>query len=241
MMAAFAHEDRVTELLSWLGGASTATVPGPGPISVAGVAPGSSAEPWLLGSSPVSALLAGRLGLPYCFAAFVNPAAARLSLDAYRSTFQPRPGDAGPEAPRTMLAVNLCCADTDLEADRLRASVEQFYDEDQAPGTPRPPLLDPEAAVARLGAVPPPTPPDGGQWPRHLSGGPARAASLLERLVEETGADEVMVQDLIARPEDRRRSYELLARVMEPALLGAAPETPPRSTVGDPSQRAPAR
>ena len=35
----------------------------------------------------------------------------------------------------------------------------------------------------------------------------------LEQMVAESGADEVVVQDLIADPVDRRRSHELLAQV----------------------------
>ena len=34
-------------------------------------------EPWLLGSSPQSALWAAELGLPYSFADFINPQGAR--------------------------------------------------------------------------------------------------------------------------------------------------------------------
>jgi alkanesulfonate monooxygenase SsuD/methylene tetrahydromethanopterin reductase-like flavin-dependent oxidoreductase (luciferase family) len=191
---------------------STGLLP-PG-VCVGSLEPAAAAEPWLLGSSPTSALLAARLGLRYCFAAFIDPAAAKVALDAYRMAFRPRPDGLGPEDPRSMLAVHLCCADTAGEADRLRASVEAFYSEDQAPGSLRRPLLDPDAAVARLGGVPAPTDPDRGRWPRHLSGGPSRARNLLERLVAETGVDEVMVQDLVADPVDRRRSYELLAGAM---------------------------
>ena len=37
-------------------------------------------EPWLLGSSPQSAVWAGEMGLPYSFADFINPQGAALSL-----------------------------------------------------------------------------------------------------------------------------------------------------------------
>jgi luciferase family oxidoreductase group 1 len=214
MMAAFLHEDRVTELRAWLAGDGGSVRPG---VSIGTGAP--APEPWLLGSSITSALLAGRLGLRYCFAAFIDPAAARAALDTYRASFQPHPGG-GLEAPWAMLAVHLCCADTDTAADRLRSSVELFYGEDHAPATLRRPLLGPDEAVAVLGAVPEPTVPAPGPWPRHLSGGPARSREWLERLVADSGADEVIVQDLIAHPDDRRRSYQLLA---ETAALVPSP------------------
>ena len=33
-------------------------------------------EPWILGATPVSAFVAARFGMRYCFAAFLNPAEA---------------------------------------------------------------------------------------------------------------------------------------------------------------------
>ena len=111
-----------------------------------------------------------------------------------------------------MLAVNACCAETDSEADRLRASVEAFY---LTGDVDRRPLLSVDDAVAALGGVPEPTEVEHGVWPRHLSGEPGRLASMLEQLATEAGADEVMVQDLVADPVDRIRSYQLLAAAFE--------------------------
>ncbi len=42
--------------------------------------------PWLLGSSPQSAIWAGELGLPYAFADFINPAGAEIA-SLYRERF----------------------------------------------------------------------------------------------------------------------------------------------------------
>lgn len=43
-------------------------------------------QPWLLGSSPQSAIWAGELGLPYSFADFINPNGAAIAAD-YRTRF----------------------------------------------------------------------------------------------------------------------------------------------------------
>ena len=43
-------------------------------------------EPWLLGSSPQSAVWAGELGLPYSFADFINPEGAAIAA-LYREKF----------------------------------------------------------------------------------------------------------------------------------------------------------
>jgi len=44
--------------------------------------------PWVLGSSPASAAIAGELGLRYCFAAFIRPQFAEYAFEDYRESFQ---------------------------------------------------------------------------------------------------------------------------------------------------------
>ena len=48
-------------------------------------------EPWLLGSSPQSAIWAGELGLPYAFADFINPAGAEIAALYRRALRRRRP------------------------------------------------------------------------------------------------------------------------------------------------------
>ncbi|MDN5895288.1 hypothetical protein BSP109_02149 [Brevibacterium sp. Mu109] len=50
-----------------------------------------------------------------------------------------------------------------------------------------------------------------GQWPRFVAGGPEQVRATLEQMLDESGADELMVQDMIADPADRRHSHKLLA------------------------------
>ena len=49
-------------------------------------------EPWLLGSSPQSALWAAELGLPYAFADFINPSGARDRRRLPRAASSPPSG-----------------------------------------------------------------------------------------------------------------------------------------------------
>src|SRR5690606_25063370 len=65
-------------------------VPGPGQDRQNGI-PRSFDRPgvWLLGSSGYSAQLAGRMGLPYAFAAQLAPEDLLMALDLYRENFQP--------------------------------------------------------------------------------------------------------------------------------------------------------
>src|SRR4051794_35968767 len=64
---------------------------------LAAVLPGrpETPEPWLLGSSPQSAIWAGQLGLPYAFADFINPDGAEIAA-LYRERFTPSPTLAEP-------------------------------------------------------------------------------------------------------------------------------------------------
>src|SRR3954464_1103497 len=75
-------------------------------------------EPWLLGSSPQSAIWAAQLGLPYAFADFINPGGAEIAR-TYREHFEEGGRTA---APYTIVAAWVLCADTPEEAYRLAAS-----------------------------------------------------------------------------------------------------------------------
>ena len=74
-------------------------------------------DPWLLGSSPQSAVWAGQLGLPYAFADFINADGAPITA-RYREEFQP--GGRLP-APRTAVAVWALAAEDGDAAWRLAA------------------------------------------------------------------------------------------------------------------------
>ena len=60
--------------------------------------------PWLLGSSPQSAIWAGELALPYAFADFINSEGADIAK-LYRERFEPA---RDLQAPRTAVAVGRC-------------------------------------------------------------------------------------------------------------------------------------
>ena len=70
-------------------------------------------EPWLLGSSPQSAIWAAQLGLPYAFADFINRDGARIAARLPRRL---RPRACGCAAPRTAVARWALAAETEEEA-----------------------------------------------------------------------------------------------------------------------------
>lgn len=167
--------------------------------------------PWALGSSPSSAAIAGKLGLPYCFAAFIRPQHATRSFERYRDGFQSSRLAGGVDEPQGIVALNAVCAETDHEAARLRAVAEATYRRMRrgVVGT-RPSIKE---AVDELGGVPDPTPEtlDANEWPRAISGSPETLASLLDQLTDRVGVDEVMIQHVTGTHEQALRSHELLA------------------------------
>ena len=168
--------------------------------------------PWVLGSSPASGEIAGKLGLRYCFAGFIRPGFAERAVAAYREAFDPGALPGGPDEPTGMLAINAVAAETDEAAARRRAPAEATYQRmkrgDLGDSTPTV-----EAAIDELSGIPEPTPArlDADELPRSISGAPETIAGLLEQLGDRLGVDEVMIQHTVPDHEDALASHALLA------------------------------
>jgi luciferase family oxidoreductase group 1 len=164
--------------------------------------------PWLLGSSPQSAIWAAELGLPYAFADFINPNGAEIAA-IYRERFQPA---RELQAPRTAVAAWVLCAPTDAEADHLAASSRMTLRLlRRGRLIPVPP---PEKAIEFLrGEGRPVT----GDLPgrRGIIGSPEKVRAGIESLAAEYGAEEVIVVTITHDHEARRRSYQLIADAMD--------------------------
>jgi luciferase family oxidoreductase group 1 len=182
------------------------------------VTPESSGEPelWLLGSSAWSATAAGRLGLPYCFAHFINPSGTRLCVTRYRSQFEP---SQRLPAPKAVVAVGVVCAESDAEAELL-ASTYRAMGRRLRLGL-RGPLPAPEDALKELAEGPAAPGGQEGEWPRVVWGSPDRVRAKLEELAEALGLDEVMAVTITYDHAARVRSYELLAQA-----FALAPRSP---------------
>ncbi|MFM9607336.1 LLM class flavin-dependent oxidoreductase [Streptomyces niveiscabiei] len=166
---------------------------------------------WLLGASVSSAQAAARLGLPYAYAHFIAPAFTREALDVYRTAFAPGPDAA---APRPILSVVVCCAETDAEAERVYATHRLFHRR-MSQGDVR--LLPPaDLAVAEMGRPgPDPLAEESFEWPRYVVGSPERVRDQLTKMADATGAEELGVVSMIHDQRDRLRSYRLLAEAFE--------------------------
>jgi luciferase family oxidoreductase group 1 len=157
-------------------------------------------EPWLLGSSPQSALWAAELGLPYSFADFINPQGAAIAAD-YRGRFVDSERLA---APLVSVGVIAICADTDEEAERLAASSRMMLSLlRQGRLIEIPPV---EKALRYLETRSP-----GKSDRRAVIGSPETVRAGLEAVAAEYGAGELLVLTITHEHAARRRSYELIA------------------------------
>ena len=170
-------------------------------------------QTWMLGSSPAGSAVAAALGIGYTFAGFINPAGSVPALQTYRSTFIPQ--GHGLDRPRAILAVNVTVGEDRADGLRLANSPKGFYARlgraGRAAGQVTVPSPEEAAAEMDDDERAEPTRIVDGRWPRFIAGGPDEVRATLEQMIDETGADELMVQDLIADPVARRRSHALLA------------------------------
>jgi luciferase family oxidoreductase group 1 len=177
-------------------------------------------EPWLLGSSPQSAIWAAELGLPYSFADFINPAGAAIAAD-YRARFMvsERLG-----APRVSVGVIAVCAESDREAERLASSSRMMLSLLRQGRLVQIPPVETALRYLETRSKRP-----GGSGRRAVIGSPSTVRSGLEAVAEEYGAEEVVVLTITHSHAARRRSYELIASELGLAAAGQPP--PPSSSV----------
>jgi luciferase family oxidoreductase group 1 len=206
---------QLAELLAYLDDA----LPPDHPFARLAALPGlpESPEPWLLGSSPQSALWAAELGLPYAFADFINPLGAPLAAD-YRERFVP---SATLAEPRVIVALSAICAPTEEEARHLATSVTmamRLLRRGQLIAVPTPERAARFLEEEQHGS--------GTRGRRRMITGPPDAVRAgIESVVADYGADEAMVVTITHDHEARRRSYELIAEAfaLSPTEPAAAP------------------
>ena len=160
---------------------------------------------WLLGSSDYSARAAGLLGLPFSFAHHFAAGNTLPALAAYRAAFRPSDELA---APHVMLGVSVVCAETDERARWLADSGALAFVRRRSGRPGRFPSPE-EAAEYSF------TPAEKEllrTWEATtVIGGPDAVHRQLDELVAETGADELIVTTMVHDPDDRLRSYALVA------------------------------
>ena len=181
-------------------------------------------EVWMLGSSPFSADLAAKMGLPYVFANHFSGDSTTQALEMYRSRFTPSETLA---EPRTFLTVNVSVADTAELAQALALPQLQQMARLRT-GQPMGPLATVQEAAqtvmtaAQEGMIAAMS----RDW---IIDAPRPAAARLRGMAETFGVQEIMVVPGASEPDgvdpqsapSRVRALELLAAELHPELAGS--------------------
>ncbi|WP_020174197.1 LLM class flavin-dependent oxidoreductase [Methyloferula stellata] len=177
----------------------------PGQMIQAVPGAGTEVPLWILGSSTFGAQLAAEFGLPYAFASHFAPDALDAALDIYRARFKP---SKQLEKPYAMVGVNIIAADSDAEARHLATTQQMSFTDLHrgVRGLSKPPIDDIDTYwTAREKA----------QAQHMLAcsiiGGPDKLRAGMERFLEQTAADELMIVSDIFDHAARLRSFELIA------------------------------
>lgn len=166
---------------------------------------------WLLGSSGYSAQLAAAKGLPFSFASHFAPDFTMQALQLYHQNFKP---SAALQEPYAMVGVNIIAADTQERAEWLATSSQQqmFALMRGMPTTFMPPIdnleeewTDREIAIFREKL----------DSESMIVGTPDVVREKLRSFINKTRANEVIINSQIFHQEDRLRSYEIVAGLME--------------------------
>ena len=192
----------VQELISYFGGtpdnAVVRAIPGTG----------THVPVWILGSSLYGAQLAAYLGLPYAFASHFAPDMLAEALAIYRSSFQ---RSAHLSQPYAMMAVGVCAAQTDADAEYLRSSQMLAFanlrrgkpgklphpSHDLAAQIPAPAMAAVKQALSCS-----------------ATGSAATISGQLTSLIDTYQPDEIMVTGMIHDSAARVRSFQIAAEVL---------------------------
>lgn len=164
---------------------------------------------YILGSSLFGAQLAAALGLPYAFASHFAPQMLDEALAIYRRDF--KPSDQLGE-PYVMCGFNIFAADSDAEAEYLSSSMLQSF---VALRSGNPGKMPPPVEGYRE-SLPP-------QFQSMLEqimqgsavGSPDRVKQGVDRFVERTGADELIISGSIFDSAAREKSYTIAAEIRD--------------------------
>ena len=177
-------------------------------------------DPWLLGSSPQSAVWAAELGLPYAFADFINPRGAAIAHH-YQEAFQPSARRATPE---TAVGVWALAAETDEEAQLLATSARMAMTLLREGRLIEVPTVERAVRFLRERGRPLDA---GGRSRRTIVGTPARVRAGIEQVAADYRAQEAIVVTITHDPAARRRSYELIADAFALAPRAGGPAAAP--------------
>ena len=173
------------------------------------VAEGANVPIYILGSSTGSAHLAARKGLPYAFASHFATTHLFEAIKIYREEFQP---SEDVKEPYVMAGVNIIIAETDEEAQRLSTSLIRMivgiFTGRRANVQPPTDMTEDLKDIMRNPQV--------HQMLKYsFIGSKATVKAQVKEFLDQTNADELIAVTHLYDINDRIRSYELFAEIME--------------------------
>ncbi|MEP6868366.1 MAG: LLM class flavin-dependent oxidoreductase [Novosphingobium sp.] len=164
---------------------------------------GAAVEMWILGSSLFGASLAAQLGMPFAFASHFAPDHLDAALTLYRQQF--RPSEAL-ERPHAMAAMAVYSAEDDAEAQYLASSQDQSFVALRTgnPGKLQPPVRNYRASLPLQAAA----------MLEHMDqakaiGSPETVRTAIERFIDRTAADELIVAGATFDSTARQASLDM--------------------------------
>lgn len=163
-------------------------------------------EPWLLGTSEKSAIMAAANGVAYAFGEFMSDKNGKKIVDRYKHDFQPTGSLTEPKA---LITASVICAETTERAEELALTNHVWSIQLEKPdGNKGIPSLE-EAKQYSFN-----------DEERHMLdesrkkmivGSPSKVRQQLIELQNQYQADEIMIVTITPTYEDRIRSYQLIA------------------------------
>src|SRR5699024_4397426 len=173
---------------------------------VASPVPETAPQPWLLGTSEKSAILAAEKGMPYTFGQFMSKEDGPKIIRNYKEKFvQIHPA----KTPKVIATISVICADTTEEAENLALS-NQFWKvlQDKGEGNDGVPSVEEAKAYSfsdkeknKMERM----------KQRMVIGNPKEVAEQLFDLQKQYDVDEFMMVTITHSYEARKKSYELVA------------------------------
>jgi luciferase family oxidoreductase group 1 len=194
--------DQVSELLNFLVPAT------PGQMVRAVPGAGTNVPVWLLGSSTFSAQLAAYLGLPFAFAGHFAPQELHQAISIYRERFNP---SERLEKPCVMIGLPIIAAPTDDEAQFL-ATTPALKFLQLIRGQPF--LLSPPVKTMDDIWTPEERFLIETKLALSIVGSPETVERRLAAFLEETKADEIIINSDTYDHAHRLRSYEIVSEIM---------------------------
>ncbi|MFD1038803.1 LLM class flavin-dependent oxidoreductase [Virgibacillus byunsanensis] len=164
-------------------------------------------EPWLLGTSQKSAVLAAEKGMQYAFGHFMSDQDGPLIVEKYRKMFLEH--NEGNKHPKALVAVSVICAETTEEAEELAlSSLIWKLKEDKGDREGVPTIkeakaytfTDDEKEIVQS------------MREKIIVGNPTKVKHKLQELKDKYQTDEFMIVTITHSYEARRKSYELIAQ-----------------------------